>query len=113
AVEPARAARFDARQDVLGALLAHALDADEVVLREAVDVCERSELAGIDELVDELRAEAIHVHLPAGAEPPQALLELLRAGGIDAADIGGVGVLHDRLAARGAGRGRDDGPGVL
>ena len=66
------------------------------------------QLPGRDELLDELLAQAVDVHLPPPAEPFQPLDELLGAGRVHAVDPRLARRLLDRPAAVRAGLWRDD-----
>ena len=90
--------RFDAGEQVVGLLLAHAFEREHgvalVVQRE--DVAERVEQAGVGELVDDFLAHAVDVHLAAAGEVDDPLAELGRALGVDAVAARFVG-LAERL----------------
>ena len=78
--------RFDAGEQVVGLLFAHAFEREHgvalVVQRE--DVAERVEQAGVGELMDDFLAHAVDVHLAAAGEVDDPFAELGRAFGIDA-----------------------------
>src|SRR5205085_12239622 len=87
-VEPLPAAPLDVGADFLRHLFAdRALDdfvplldfgaeLGDLRLPETVNVSKGAQQPLVDELVDQLLAQPLDVHLPAVAEPPQPLLEL-------------------------------------
>ena len=85
-------ARRDGIDQVLRALLGEPLELDQGLDREVVEVGDVAHQPARDQLVDQLVAEAVDVHGAAAAEVADALLDLRRAGGVDAA--------RDRLAFR-------------
>jgi hypothetical protein len=73
------AALFDRHQQVLRRLLAHALEVGEREHAEAVQIDRRLHDRRIDELVDQLVAQALDVHRAPAGKMQQCLLALRRA----------------------------------
>ena len=90
--------RFDAGEEVVGLLFAHAFEFEDGValVVEREDVAEGGEQAGVGELVDDFLAHAVDVHLAAAGEVDDPLAELGRALGVDAVAARFVG-LAERL----------------
>ena len=91
-------AALELRQQVLGRLLAHALEADQRRLVEVVEIGEVAHQAALDQLVDQLLAEPLDVHRAARPEEAQRLLDARRAGDVQAA-IGDLVLLPDDVGA--------------
>ena len=79
-------ALFDVGEQIVGTLGTHAFQGDEFVapVFESIQVGEVVNEAGVDQLFDECDTDTFDVHLTAGAEVPQSLLNLGGTGGIDA-----------------------------
>ena len=93
---------FDLVENVLRRLLAHAFEREQLVEREGVDVGDGFHQPTIDELVDERVAHALDVHHAARGEVQDALAQLRRAVGVDAAVVGFAFDADDVASAFGA-----------
>src|ERR1041384_284881 len=80
--ETIKAAGFgalDGIDDVLSAFIAHAFQLQKLVLGQTIEIGEGLDQTIVNELLDELLADLLNVHLVAAAEPLEALLEGTRA----------------------------------
>ena len=84
---PRRLRAVDRAGQVLRRLLGQALQLGELGHGQPVEVGEVLHEATVDELLDHRLAEVLDVHRAPGAEMPQPLLELGRAGGVHAAPV--------------------------
>src|SRR5262245_25016120 len=97
-------------EEILGGLLSHALQRDEVRLLQVVEIGEVPDEPFLDQLLDQLLAEALDVHCTAGAEEADRLPELRRAREPDAA-VGDLALrAHDVGAADRTGRRHPEAP---
>src|SRR5262249_47728886 len=101
--QAARAGGPDRLHEVVRGLLAHAIEFQDLRPLEAEDVREMLHQAGGDELVDELLAHAVDVHLAAAGEPDELLAELCGALGVHAEEPRAL-ALHGAAAGRAAPR---------
>jgi hypothetical protein len=93
------AAAGDPGDEVGRALLAHPLEALQLLLRQGVDVGERAHQAAVHQLVDHLLAQALDVEGAAAGEVEQRELALRRADqAAGAAVIGPARLAHDVAA---------------
>ena len=110
--QAAQAALFaggDAVEQVLGRLLAHAFQFEELLQCQAVQIGNAVDQAAIDELIDDFVAQPLDVHGIAagkGAEDVFDLADAVLAAG--AAVEGAILVQLDRAAADGAGLGKSN-----
>ena len=94
---------LDLAQNVLRRLLAHALQLEQFVFRQAVEIGDVFHQPGFDQLIDQRVAHAIDVHHPARGEVANALAQLGRTIRIHAAMIGlAFGAHHVAAAHRAA-----------
>ena len=94
----------DRLQEVCGGLLGHALELGQLEQAEAVEVGQRTDDAAVDQLLDDLVAEAIDVHGPPLRKVKQRLLALRRADQAAAATVVDLALLaHRQRAAHRAG----------
>ena len=98
-------ARAHALLGVVGAVPASRLQARDVVYGEGIEVGHVVNQTGLEHLVHQLVADAVHVHAPAAHPVQQALLELCRAVERDTA-VGHLALfVHHGAAAHGTARG--------
>ncbi len=95
------AAGGDLVEHVLGGLFAHALELQEVVAGEAIEVGDVLDHAAVGELVDQSVAHALDVHYSARGEVEDGFAQLGRAVGVHAAVVGLALGAHDNTAALG------------
>src|SRR5262249_38978513 len=102
-LEPATLRCFDAREEVVGALLAHALELEQLLAppEERRHAADRTHAPLRVELLDELRAHALDVQRAPRGEALDLGLPLLGALGVRAAeDRLALGLLDRRTAGR-------------
>ncbi len=92
--------RLDPRDEVLGRLLRHALEREQPLDGERVDVARVGEQARVDELADALLAEPLDVHRVAPGEVHDSLHALLGTLDVDAVVVRLALEAHERRAAR-------------
>src|SRR5690606_15791306 len=63
-------------QELHGGLCTHALQIHQLLGREAIKIGRRSDEAGVNQLIDQLRAQTFDVHCSARREVPNRLLSL-------------------------------------
>src|SRR2546422_692327 len=104
--QPPRPRPVDGPHQVLGGLVAEALEVGESVDGESVKVGEVFHQPPVDELLDDLLAEVLDVHRAARAAMTQPLLELGRAAAVHAPPVRFALGTEGDAATRGAARGK-------